>query len=780
MTCCQTQAHDMRPVASPDGIAQKIEEERIRAASRQLEQALCQTEFIVPDMHCGGCISTIERGLSKLSQVATARANLSTRTVVVVWDTTLGNGTELVGALKKLGFDGDLHLPGNIDTQAKDDKGRRLLNSLAVAGFAAANIMLLSISVWSGADVETTRLFHLLSALIAVPAVAYAGQPFFASARKALAAQRLNMDVPISLAVVMALAMSLYESLSGGEEAYFDAAVTLLFFLLIGRYLDHLMRQKARGAVDRLARLASKGGVLIDEVGGPTYVDLKDIRLGMRLRINPGERLPVDGQVLIGSSDVDRALVTGEGDSVACHPGDKLEAGVLNLTGSIDIIATSDATTSFLAEISAMMNAAEKGRGQYVGLADRLARIYAPAVHLLALATFVGWMIHTAGDWHASLYTAIAVLIITCPCALGLAVPVVHVIGAHQLMRRGIMMRDGTAFERLVEADTVAFDKTGTLTMGEPMVVATSGVRADQRQLLAAVAALSSHPAARAVFDHVNDATSVPLTLDDVREIPGFGVEARYGLDTMRFGRSTWVAELSADNSADSDQSGVGFALKGGTLGIIQLEDKLRPQAVQTVQALQSVGLAVEIISGDHANAVSGVARQLGVTTFFSRMTPTEKIQHIRALQENGRRVLMVGDGLNDAPALAAAHVSMAPASASDVGRLASDLVFTQPELSAVVQARQIALKTGQLVRQNFTLALLYNCFAVPLAIAGQVTPLIAAIAMSSSSIVVIANSMRLNLFKDGLEATRNAPAKDSAVETSHAATAQTPNEVPT
>lgn len=747
MSCCQT-SHSAEQDASPlQSTAQRLDEERVRAASRLIEAQRYQTDFAVPDMHCAACIGTIERGLNSMDQVISVRANLTNRTVAVVWDAGIGAGSEIAAFLARLGFDANIQFLGENDRRAIDDKGRRLLRSLAVAGFAAANIMLLSVSVWSGADLETAKLFHLISGLIAVPAVAYAGQPFFDSAIKALSARRLNMDVPISLAVLLALAMSVFESFTNGAEAYFDAAVTLLFFLLIGRYLDHLMRQKARGAVDQLAQLTAKGGICIDDRKNPSFVALEDIQEGMRLRVNPGERMPVDGRIVQGVTDVDRSLVTGEAASVACQVGDLLESGVLNQTGSIDIVATSDARNSFLAEIKKMMDAAERGRGLYVGIADRMARLYAPAVHLLALATFIGWMIVTGGDWHSSIYTSIAVLIITCPCALGLAVPVVHVIGAHQLMRRGIMIRDGSAFERLAEVDHVVFDKTGTLTTGQPNVVQAPKLDEAAIACVVALSNRSSHPAAKAIAQAYEEAQAVELV--DFKEVPGMGIQAMDGDVMVRLGRPNWVAEIAGATPLTMDQSGVAFVRQGGVLAVFELEDRLRPDAAATIAALRDAGLKVEILSGDHAKAVAAVADELQVGSFMDRMTPAEKIQYIEKQQFKGGRLLMVGDGINDAPALAAAHASMAPASASDVGRLASDIVFTRPHLKAVVIARELALRTGRHIRQNFALALLYNCLAIPLAVTGHITPLLAAIAMSTSSIVVIANSMRLNLYRE-------------------------------
>ena len=748
MTCCGGQVVCDAAMVREQSVNEKLQEEELRSVSRSVEGDLLETSFVVPDMHCVACISKIERGLSDLAQVEKARANLSTRRVSVIWDAKKGWGRDIVKALSKLGFDHSLYAGEDDLGKRVSDTGRQLLLSLAVAGFATANIMLLSVSVWSGADAETAKLFHLISGLIAVPAVAFAGRPFFGSALQALSARRLNMDVPISLAVLLALGMGLFESLNGGSEAYFDACVMLLFFLLIGRYLDNMMRERARSSVQGLAKLTSKGGAAVQSDGSLEYVAQADIKSGITLRVLPGERFPVDGRIVSGTTDVDRSLVTGESESVLAKPGDTLEAGVLNLTGSIDVIATSSADSSFLAEIMKMMQAAENGRGHYVRLAERMARIYAPAVHLLALITFVGWMVASSGDWKTSIYVAIAVLIITCPCALGLAVPVVHVIGANRLFKAGILMRDGGAFERLSDIDTAVFDKTGTLTLGEPQLLQTLNADPVHASLIAAIAGHSSHPAARALArEH---SASAAADLDNPTEVPGYGIEAEYQGRKIRLGRPRWVAELAVCASETDNSMTMAFAVENESMTGFRLADSLRRDAREAVQELRQRDVIVEIMSGDRNEAVASVAKELSVQRHRHDLTPKDKIDELNRLDADGRKVLMMGDGLNDAPALAAAHVSMAPASASEVGRLASDFVFTRNTLLSVPFAHAIARRTTRLIKQNFGLAIAYNCMAVPLAMAGYVTPLIAAIAMSASSIVVVANSMRLNWYRAG------------------------------
>lgn len=738
--CCGgALASDVAGNSGDSSLWQRSEE--LRRSGRTMPDGTAEYVLNVPDIHCGGCISAIERGLSRVEGVAAARVNLTLRRVTVKLDSRERDPGFLLTALERLGYPATPLDMASGGPEKRSAQSAMLLRALAVSGFAAGNIMLLSVSVWSGAEGATRDLFHLLSATLAVPAIGYAGQPFFRSAWSALRVGRLNMDVPISLAVLLALGMSLFETFVGGQETYFDAAVTLLFFLLVGRYLDQMMRERARSAVTGIARLASKGALAVNEAGELRYLALDEVEPGMRLRVAAGERFPVDGRIVAGTSDVDRSLVTGESEPMQAGPGATIEAGALNLTGAVDIEAVRVAGESFLAEVMRMMEAAERGRGHYVSIADRMARLYAPTVHLLAAAAFAVWLA-VSGDWHVALQIAIAVLIITCPCALGLAVPVVHVIGAARLFERGILMRDGSAIERLSEIDTVVLDKTGTLTSGVPAVELPKLEPGEASKMLA-LASRSVHPASRAVARALSRTLSQAgvCGATDVREVPGHGVEGSFDSVRARLGRSSWVAEIAGGGRGED---GLAFAVAGMPMRHILLHETLRKDAAETVAGLQHTGVRVEILSGDSAPAVSAIANELGVADWRAGETPKGKIRRLENLREAGRRALMVGDGINDAPALAASHVSMAPASASDAGRQAADLVFTRDSLSAVTYAREIALRADRLVKQNFGLAIAYNCIAAPAAFAGYVTPLFAAIAMSASSIVVISNSMRL------------------------------------
>ncbi|MGD9843962.1 MAG: heavy metal translocating P-type ATPase, partial [Variibacter sp.] len=504
MSCCAPGVEAFADVAN-----HTVAREELLMASRDLGDGLRQTDLSVPTIHCGGCIQKIERTLGALPDVAQARVNLTAKRVAIRWrgDTP----PSFIEALNGIGYEAHLYDPG---AETDGALSKELVRALAVAGFAASNIMLLSVSIWSGATPETRDLFHWISALIALPALAYSGRIFFRSAWSALRHGQTNMDVPISLGVLLAFGLSLYETANGGAHAYFDASVSLLFFLLIGRALDHLMRERARTAVKGLARLAARGALVLQDDGTRTYLPVNEIAPGMTILLAAGERVPVDGRVVHGRSDIDRSLVSGESLPQTAAEGSTLQAGTLNLTGPLTIVATAAAQDSFLAEMMRMMEAAEGGRSLYRRVADRAARLYAPVVHLAALMTCIGWLI-VSGDLHRALTVAIAVLIITCPCALGLAVPMVQAVAARRLFEKGIMVKDGSALERLAEIDTVIFDKTGTLTVGTPQLVG-KAIAPEVLALAGALAAHSRHPYSRALAAAAARLPSPSVVFDEV------------------------------------------------------------------------------------------------------------------------------------------------------------------------------------------------------------------------------------------------------------------------
>jgi len=544
---------------------------------------------------------------------------------------------------------------------------------------------------------------------------------------------------------VLTAAISLWQTIEGGADTYFDAAVTLLFFLLVGRYLDHRVRGRARAMGAHMLALQARAAMVIEPDGQVRAWPLERVKTGMMVQVAAGERIPVDGRVRTGTSDIDTSLITGESVPRTVGPGDDLYAGTVNLGAPLTLEVGAVGEDTLLSEIRRLMEAAENARGRTVRIADRAAAIYAPGVHLAALATFLGWWLIAGAAWQTALLTAISVLIITCPCALALAVPAVHVAAAGRLFRGGILLKSGDALERAGVVDTLVFDKTGTLTTGTPELLNAGEVPAPALRLAAALAAASRHPLARAVRAA---APGIPPA-DGVGETPGCGLEAVVDGAPVRLGSARWCGISDVQSLAGEEPEGESgpelWLVQAGTAPVrFRFRDRLRADAVDVIAGLRARGLNVHLLSGDREATVARIAARLGLSDWQAQATPPDKVHRIEELGRAGARVLMVGDGLNDAAALAAASVSLSPSSAADISQMAADAVFQGARLAPVGEFLAVAAKARRLVRANFALAAGYNLVAVPLAMAGLASPLVAAVAMSASSVTVILNALRV------------------------------------
>ncbi len=690
----------------------------------------------LPEVHCAACIVAVERELAQTEGVQSARVNLTLKRVAIEADADI-TADDMIEVMRTIGYEAHELDSATIAATATNKSGRDLLMRLAVAGFAMMNVMLLSIAVWGGAADATRNLFHWISALIALPAVAFSAQPFFKSALSVLAVRRLNMDVPISLAILLASAMSVYETWLGGEHAYFDAALSLTFFLLAGRYLDHRTRAIARSAAEELAALEVPRADRLEN-GELISVAIADLEVGDLVRVKPGGRMPVDGVITEGQSELDRSLLTGETIPVFAGPETTVSAGEINLTGPLTIRVTAAGKDTSLHRMADLVAMAESSKNRYTSLADKAAGIYAPGVHLLSFIAFAGWMYATGGDVRMALNIAVAVLIITCPCALGLAVPAVTTAASGRLFKKGMLIKSSTALERLADVDTVVFDKTGTLTTGMPELTNYNDFGDQDLAIALALAAGSSHPLAQSIRTAATANGVTAATLTSISEVPGFGISALWNDKIVRLGRANWVGADALDQTATYLQIGDSPARA------FTFTDSLRDGAAELVNAYKSQGFAMHLLSGDAPATVQALANKLGIEHWTAKATPTEKSEFIMGLAQSGNKVLMIGDGLNDTAALTAAHVSISPASALDAARVASDIVLLGTDMAPLGDAIDIARKAKRRILENFGVAVVYNMIAVPIALFGFATPLIAALAMSASSITVSLNALRL------------------------------------
>jgi Cu2+-exporting ATPase len=695
----------------------------------------------VEGIHCAGCIRRIEKAVAELPAVREARLNFTTRRLAVTGEPSL-DPANVIELLERLGYRAYPFDPGRADDE-EARRGKQLLLCLAVAGFGAMNVMLLSVSVWSGnvTDItpETRDLFHWLSALVALPVAAFAGRPFFQSAFSVLKSGRVNMDVPISLGIVLALGMSLVETVQHAEHAYFDSAVMLIFFLLCGRYLDQAMRGRTRAVAGNLAALKAETARKVGPDGEVLLVPAATLQAADRVLVLAGERVPADGLLRSGNSSLDESLITGETRLRPVERGAQVYAGSLNVSGAIEMDVVAAGQGTLLDEMERLLERAFAAKSRYIQLADRAARYYAPVVHTAAALTAVGWLMAGA-SLHDAVIIAISVLIITCPCALALAVPAVQVVAAGRLFRAGILLNAGDAIERFAEIDTVVFDKTGTLTLPEGGVVHTCDIDPATRERAARLALASRHPLAVALAKQARDKRPYAETREDKGEGVSAmidGVEARLG--SLAFcGLDATVVPHPANA-----RSMIAFR-RGDETSIFEVGQSLRPDAEATLAQLRRMGLHVHVLSGDRRGAVAPIAERLGVTSWYAGVHPAAKVAFLEELKAHGHRVLMIGDGINDVAALASAHASLAPISAADVSQAQSDAVFLGDSLAPVALTLRTARRARAAMRQNLALAIIYNVIAVPVAMAGLVTPLIAAAAMSGSSILVTLNALRL------------------------------------
>ena len=585
-------------------------------------------ELAVDGIACGACIARIEGAVKRLPGVTEARLNYTNRRLHVSWTDGATEPAQILQALEDSGYHGHPFVPQRAE-QAEAAEARRLTRCLAVAGFAAMNIMLLSVAVWSGnvTDItpETRDFFHWASALIALPAAAYAGRPFFASAWRALKSRALNMDVPISLGVILALGMSVVETANHAEHAYFDSAIMLLFFLLIGRTLDHAMRRKTRAIAGNLAALKAETAHRFagDEL---VSVPVAALKAGDRLLVKPGERVPADGIVLGGNSQIDESLITGETARRKVASGATIYAGSMNYSGALTLKVTAAGGAALIDEIEKLLDKAASAKSRAMRLADRASRIYAPLVHATAALTLAGWLIAGA-SLHDALVTAIAVLIITCPCALALAIPAVQVVASGALFRANVILNTGDAVERLAEVDTVIFDKTGTLTLPEPRAINVAALDPELLEMAARLALSSRHPLAVALAREAH----MRAPFDGAVEEPGQGVRALIDGVEARLGS----AEFCGVMQPASDESGLSniFFAHGARAVTIAISQTLRPDAVNVVKALARFGLDLRILSGDRDDAVEPIARALGIAYWQGGLKPADKIALIEVVE---------------------------------------------------------------------------------------------------------------------------------------------------
>jgi len=719
-------------------------------------------EFDISGMSCASCVLRVEQALEKVPGVAKAEVNLATDRARV----TFFKGTsveEIENAVRATGYDASLRADEDGDVlQQSREKARQLrgdaIRMLWTAGLSLPLILPMLLMPWG----VHLMLPGEIQILLAGPVQFFFGVRFYRSAWKALKARSGNMDLLVALGTTAAFGLSVYNLLKGHEHLYFESSAAVITLVLLGKYLEARAKYQTTEALRSLQALAPETA-RVRRKGVESVLPIKKLRLQDEVFVKPGEKIPVDGIILEGMSQVDESLLTGESLPVTKTLHDKVTGGSLNGEGLLVIRTTALGAESTLARIIRSVENAQAQKAPLQRLVDKVSFYFVPAVVIVAFLTFLAWGFFS-GDWERALVIGVAVLVIACPCALGLAAPTTVMVGTGLAAKAGILIKDAEALEVAHALTTIAFDKTGTLTEGRPRVAGLVSVEGSQEDLLRLVAGLqngSEHPLARASLREARDRGLEPEAAQGIRAIPGKGVEGLCRGEKILIGTRKFMEERRVDVSAlqsaaarwQEQGATVSFVARESSstvLGMMAFEDPLRPVSAQVIKGLHQLGIQTVLLTGDHAGAATRVALSLGIDQVYAEVLPEEKARLIEELKKQGGVVGMVGDGLNDAPALAAAHVAFAMGTGTDVAMNTAGITLMRGNPLLIPDAISLSRQTYRKIKQNLFWAFVYNTLGIPLAALGYLNPVVAGAAMAFSSVCVVGNALLLKTWKPG------------------------------
>ncbi len=717
-----------------------------------------EIDLLVEGIHCAACVWLIERGMAQLPGVTSANVNLSGRRLHLRWDNTKVKLSRIMAKLGEIGYAAVPFDPDAAEGRLKR-QNRAFLFRIAFAAFAMMNMLWISIALYTGADEgEFRTLFYWVGMVLATPTLLYSGFPFLKGAWTGIRRAHLTMDVPIAIGASATYLYSSYSTLFNPLQGhvYFDTVVNLIFVLLVGRFLESTSKRHAVAATQRLMDLQPKVATLLED-GAERVVPVRALKPGDRILIKAGEQVPADGTIIEGSSTINESMLTGESRPVAKSKGDSVSAGTVNVGSAIQVEVSGVLKETTLGRIIHLVEEAQASKAPIQRIADRIVPWFVTITLLLSAVTLMIWW---DSGFEKALMASVSVLIITCPCAFGMATPMAIAVASGLGARNGILIKNGEVLETLSGISHFVFDKTGTLTEGRMKVQELHLVEGvDERETLRLAAMAESHSEHVVAQAIVKKAESMGLKprIEGVRDFEnrsGFGIRAEVEGRKILLGSHAWmkrngtkVGEELVDMAERLEREGVTcvyMAKDGKVIALFGIADQLRSSAVPLLESLRRQGMRLTLLSGDSRQVAEAVAEKLGGMDVIAEVLPEEKDSVIKRLQEKGEKVAMVGDGINDAPALIRADVGISLGSGTDASMESSDIVLMSDELDKVEQAVALSRRTLRTIRQNIGISLVYNSVMVPLAMMAYVTPLVAAIAMPISSLLVIGNSARI------------------------------------
>ncbi len=715
------------------------------------DDGLHEIHLIIEGIHCSACVWLNEKVLHKTPGVLEATINYTTNKAKVIYDPEEVKLSKIIDTIRAIGYNAYPYDPALQEERAANTRKSYYMRIL-VAVFGSMNIMWLAIAhyagYFSGIEQRFKDILNVAEFILATPVLFYSGWIFFRGAYYGWKNRIVNMDTLVATGALSAYLYSIYAMVSKTGEVYFDSVVMIITFVLVGKYLEVLSKKSAVDTLDTLIGTTPTEVTLISE-GSKSLVSVENITQGDTIELKPGEKVVIDGIVTSGEASFDESSLTGESLPVHKQKGDEIRSGSICLDSVIRYEATRDASSSLLSSIVTLLEESITKKPHIEQLANTVSGYFSTTILLIALATFGGWY-YTTGSFEQSLIVGISVIVIACPCALGLATPMATLVGISLAAKRGILFKEATFLETMAKGDLLALDKTGTITEGRPSVIETKIEEGVDPALLYALVESSNHPVSQGISRYLADHYSLatPLPLHDLKSIEAKGIEAYYDQKHLLGGNAT----LMRQHGIEVDSSGIHthfyFAVDGEIHAYFALSDTIREGAKEAIAQIKAMGIRVVMLTGDHEASAQHIVQEVGIEEFYAHLLPQEKAAHIDRFHKEGHIIVMAGDGINDAIALARSDIAIAMGNGADVAISVSDVVLLDERPKSLEEAYQISRRTFLAVKENLGFSLLYNFIAVPLAVSGYVTPLVAALSMSLSSLIVVGNSMRIKMMK--------------------------------
>ena len=716
-------------------------------------EGLYEINLIIEGIHCSACVWLNEKVLHKMQGVIEATINYTNNKAKVIWDPEVVALSQIIETIRSIGYNAYPYDPSLQEERATKTR-KAYYSRILVAVFGSMNIMWIAIAhyagYFSGMKQEFKDILNVAEFLLATPVLFYSGWIFFRGAYYGYKNRIINMDTLVSTGAILTYAYSIYAMMSQHGEVYFDSVTMIITFVLVGKYLEVLSKKHAVDRLDTIMGSTPTEVTLVDK-GVKSLVSIEHIIVGDIIELKPGEKVVIDGVVTQGGASFDESQLTGENLPTYKTLGDRILSGSLCLDSVVHYEATRDASSSLLSSIVQLLEESITKKPRIEQLANTISGYFSLGILIIALATFVGWYL-TTGNFEQALIIAISVVVIACPCALGLATPMATLIGISVSAKRSILFKEATFLETMAKSTLLALDKTGTLTEGKPSVLTHQPLHPYDPNLLYALVATSTHPVSEGIRHYLTQAytTLEAVPLEQIKSIQAKGVVAYYQGRRILGGNASLMAEYGIPTPSPTDHILFYFAIDDTLIAHFELSDTLRQGAIEMVKAVKALGIKVVMLTGDHKQSANSIAKQVGIGEVYATLLPQEKADIIDHFHQQGEVIVMAGDGINDAIALTKSDIAIAMGGGADVAIAMSDVVVLDEKPHSITDAFRLSKRTYRAIKENLSLSLLYNAIALPLAVMGFVTPLIAALSMSLSSLLVVGNSLRIKLHTKG------------------------------